>query len=173
MNAPPPDLQDEEACYTKLVQLLHPDGLACPRCKTSDGLGVHRRHRMPVLDYQCSACGRVFNAWTGTALQKTHRRPCQLLMILKGIAQGISTAELSRQLQCQRGQLLALRHRLQRKGWIKRVGQFLLDEKGEETPAQPPQGQPRSDAPHSFAAGLHARVADGVEGTAPTLLKDQ
>ena len=37
-------------------------GLACPRCGAADRLGVHRRHRDPVLDYQCGHCGRVFNA---------------------------------------------------------------------------------------------------------------
>ena len=69
------DYMDEDACYAKLVELLHPDGLACPRCGERRRLGVHRRHRDPVLDYQCGDCGRVFNAWTGTALQGTHRRP--------------------------------------------------------------------------------------------------
>jgi hypothetical protein len=27
------------------------------------------------LDYQCGACGRVFNAWTGTFLQGTTAAP--------------------------------------------------------------------------------------------------
>ena len=107
------DYLDEDACYTKLVELLHPDGLACPRCGERQRLGIHRRHRDPVLDYQCGACGRVFNAWTGTALQGTHRRPSQLLLILRGIAQGTPTAQMARELGCDRKQLLALRHRLQ------------------------------------------------------------
>lgn len=34
---------DEDACYTKLVELLHPDGLACPRCTERQRLGIHRR----------------------------------------------------------------------------------------------------------------------------------
>ena len=53
MDFPIVDLLDEDACYAKLVDLLHPDGLACPRCGARDGLRVHRRHRDPVLDYQC------------------------------------------------------------------------------------------------------------------------
>ena len=60
------DYLDEGACYTKLLELLHPAGLACPQCGEAHRLGIHRRHRDPVLDYQCGACGRVFNAWTGT-----------------------------------------------------------------------------------------------------------
>jgi transposase-like protein len=104
---------DEAECYTLLIQMLHPEGLACPRCWSRDRLGIHRRHRAPVLDYQCGECGRVFNAWTGTALEKTHRSPRQLLQILLGIARGRSTAQLARELECHRPQLLALRRRLQ------------------------------------------------------------
>src|SRR5215470_899510 len=107
------DYLDEDACYTKLVELLHPDGLACPRCSERQHLGIHRCHRAPVVDFQCSGCGRVFNAFTGTSLQGTHRRPSQLLMILRGVAQGIPTAQMARELGCDRMELLALRHRLQ------------------------------------------------------------
>ena len=41
------DYLDEDACYTKLVELLHPDGLACPRCGERQHLGIHRCHRAP------------------------------------------------------------------------------------------------------------------------------
>ncbi len=107
------DYLDEGACYTKLVALLHPDGLACPRCGERQHLGVHRCHRAPLVDFQCGGCGRVFNAFTGTSLQGTHRRPSQLLMILRGVAQGTPTAQMARELGCDRKELLALRHRLQ------------------------------------------------------------
>jgi hypothetical protein len=42
------DFMDEDACYRKLVELLHPEGLSCPRCGQPDRLGVHSRHREPV-----------------------------------------------------------------------------------------------------------------------------
>src|SRR3954471_2501606 len=107
------DYLDEAACYRTLVELLHPDGLACPHCGENQRLGIHRRRREPVLDYQCAACGRVFNAWTGTALEGTHRRPAQVLAILRGITQATPTAQLARELGCDRRWLLVLRHRLQ------------------------------------------------------------
>jgi transposase-like protein len=113
MDFPLIDYLDEEACYAQLVAVLHPDGLACPRCGARQRLGVHRRHRAPVLEYQCAACGRVFNAWTGTLLHGTHRRPSQILLILRGVAQGEPTAQLARELGCDRKHLLQLRHRLQ------------------------------------------------------------
>jgi DNA-directed RNA polymerase subunit RPC12/RpoP/transposase-like protein len=104
---------DEGACYRKLVELLHPDGLACPRCGQRQQLGVHSRHREPVLEYQCGDCGRVFNAWTGTTLQGTHRRPREILLVLHGVATGEPTAKMARALGCDRKHPLQSRHRLQ------------------------------------------------------------
>jgi transposase-like protein len=113
MDFPLGDLMDEDACYDQFVSWLHPGGLACPHCHQFDRLQVHRRHRKPILDYRCRRCHRVFNAFTGTVLQGTHRRPSALILILRGIAQGVPTAQLARELNCDRGQLLTLRHQLQ------------------------------------------------------------
>jgi transposase-like protein len=113
MDFPLSELMDEQACYEKLVKLLHPKGLRCPRCGRDDRMRVHRRHRDPVFDYRCGRCGRVFNAWTGTQFQKSHRRPSEILLILRGISQGQTTAGLARELKGSRGHLLELRHRLQ------------------------------------------------------------
>ena len=112
MDFPIAEFMDEDACYQKIVEILHPDGLACPRCQSRDGFRVHRRTRDPVLDYRCS-CGRVFNAFTETVFHKTHRRPSEILLILRGIAQGTTTARLARELNRHRQHLLQLRHRLQ------------------------------------------------------------
>ena len=103
----------EGACYTQLVAWLHPEGLTCPDCHCADHLLIHRRNREPVIDYRCGHCGRVFNAFTGTALQGIHYRCSMIVLILRGIAQGVPTAQLARELNCDRGNLLALRHRLQ------------------------------------------------------------
>jgi transposase-like protein len=113
MDFPLIDLMDERACYERLVELLHPAGLACPRCGASDRMGIHRRHRDPVIDYQCGGCGRVFNAFTGTPLRGIRRSPSQLLLILRGVAQAAPTARMARELGCDRKHLLQLRHRLQ------------------------------------------------------------
>ena len=117
MDLPIADLIDGDACYTKLVQWLHPRGLARPRCGACDGLRVHRRHRAPILDLRCRACRRVFNAFTGTALRGTKRRPVELVLIVRGFAQGASTAQLARELGCDRSELLGFRHRLQGAAW--------------------------------------------------------
>jgi transposase-like protein len=112
VDFPIADLMDQDACYRRLLQWLHPGGLACPRCRGTDAY-VHRRYRAPVLDYRCKGCGRVYNAFTATALRKTRRRPCELVLILRGIARGEPTARLARELNCSRPHLLGLRHKLQ------------------------------------------------------------
>jgi transposase-like protein len=113
MGFPITDLMDEDACYAKLVQWLHPRGFACPRCRRDDAMAVHRRRRAPVLDYRCGHCRRVFNAFTGTSLHGAKRRPAELVLILRGFAQGVPTAQLARELQCDRSELLKPRHRVQ------------------------------------------------------------
>jgi transposase-like protein len=117
MDFPIAELMDQDACYAKLLHWLLPEGLVCPRCGARDGLGVHRRHRAPLLDYRCKACHRVFNAFTGTALRGSKRPIVELMLILRGFAQGVPTAHLARELGCDRKELLRLRHRLQHSAW--------------------------------------------------------
>lgn len=113
MDFPIADLMDAKSCYDRLVQWLHPSGLKCPGCNRDDRVRVHRKDRDPLWEYRCWRCGRVFNAYTGTALQGTKRGPVQLMLILRGFAQGVSTARLSRELGCDRIELLRFRHKLQ------------------------------------------------------------
>lgn len=113
MDFPILNLMDSDACYQFLVEILHPDGIRCPGCHHADALSIHDRHRPPVFDYRCRHCGSVFNAYTGTPFQKTRRTPSQLVLILRGICQGAPTAQLARELHCDRKHLLELRHKLQ------------------------------------------------------------
>ena len=77
MDFPIIDLLDEAACYAQLVTWIHPEGLACPDCHRSDHLRIHRRGREPVINYRCGQCGRVFNAFTGTALRASATAPAR------------------------------------------------------------------------------------------------
>jgi transposase-like protein len=114
MDFPIVDLMDQEACRLKLFALLHPSGFACPRCDARDGLNVHRRRPdSPVVDHRCKGCRRVFKMFTNTPWQGTHLSPAQILLILRGIAQGVPTAKLARELAISRQHLLRLRHAIQ------------------------------------------------------------
>jgi transposase-like protein len=114
MDFPIIDLMDQEGCRNKLFDLLHPEGHFCPSCGAREGLTIHRRHPdSPVVDYRCKACRRVFNMFTGTQWQGTHLNPAQILLILRGVAQGVPTAKLAREVGISRQHLLKLRHRMQ------------------------------------------------------------
>ncbi len=113
MNFPINDLMDENACYQFLIDIFHPQGLHCPRCQTQEGLQIQNYYRDLILNYRCTQCRRVFNAWTGTLFQGTHWRPTQRVLILRGFTQGVSTAQLARELSCSRRPLLDLRHKFQ------------------------------------------------------------
>jgi transposase-like protein len=108
------DFTNDRACYEMLVAFLHPNGLACPRCQATTGLRVHRRHREPVIDFICANCFRVFNAWTGTAIQGVHRPPGQILYVMSRVIEVIPTARIARELGCHRRGVLLLRRRLLR-----------------------------------------------------------
>lgn len=69
----------EEVCYFRLVELLHPWGLACPHCGAEPGDGPSGRGQGGVPHYRCLRCRRSFNAWTGTLLQGAGCPPSELL----------------------------------------------------------------------------------------------
>ena len=108
MDFPINDLMDENACYQFLIDIFHPQGLHCPRCQTQEGLQIQNYYRKPILNYRCTQCRRVFNAWTGTLFQGTHWRPTQMVVVLRGFTPGVSTAQLARELSCSRRHLLIL-----------------------------------------------------------------
>jgi transposase-like protein len=115
MDFPILDLMDEPACHSRLLDLLHPGGLTCPRCGGGRArYNIHRRRDdSPVVDYRCRDCRRVFNLFTCTDWQGTHRNAAQILLILRGFTKGVSTAELARELKASRWHLLELRHEVQ------------------------------------------------------------
>jgi transposase-like protein len=107
----------ERRCYEELFELVHPDGLRCPRCHEGDGVHVHEHHRPPRrMHYRCRHCAHVFNAWNGTPLQGVHRPPSEIWRIMQGILAKESDSQLARELGRDRGKLAKFRHKLQR--WI-------------------------------------------------------
>lgn len=107
------DLLDEQKCYDFLSKVLHPEGLTCPNGHPLSEARVHMRDRTPILDYFCKTCHRHFNLFTRTPLEGTKYRCGQLVQILRGFVQGVSTAQLARELGIDRGGLLLFRHKLQ------------------------------------------------------------
>ena len=114
LTFPIQELMDEQKCYAYLLKALHPNGLKCPAGHPlPPGPKPHDRHRAPVDDYRCRHCGAVFNAFTGT-VWSGGRYPCvQMVLILRGMAQGASTEHLADELGIDRSHLLEKRHEIQ------------------------------------------------------------
>ncbi len=103
MQFPLTTLLDEQACYDFLLQVLHPDGLACPLGHLlPPEQAPHDRHRAPIMDERCRSCGA-----------ETRYRCSTIVLLLRGIAQGTPTKHLADELGIDRGHLLSRRHDIQ------------------------------------------------------------
>ena len=114
IDFPIEELMDEGASLRWLEERLHPEGLHCPRC----GGGERRLSRQAGRSgafpgYRCKGCDRYHTILTGTAFEKTHQTPGTLVLLLRGIAKGETTARLSRELNLSRMQTHTLRQRVQ------------------------------------------------------------
>jgi transposase-like protein len=111
IDFPMTDLLDDPACVAWLEQYLHPTGLVCPRCRSTDRRLFRRHPFFPT--YRCRICQRTYTILTGTVFAKTRQRPATIVMLLRGVAKGESTARLSRELELDRKRLGELRQQIQ------------------------------------------------------------
>jgi len=113
------DVLTPETCYHWFEAILWPEGRVCPRCGARDRLIIQTSYRAPRLDYQCQHCAKVFNLFSGTVFSGTQHSLPELYAIVRGVTQGVSTLQLTRELGCSYQPLLDFRHKLQ--GWIAEV----------------------------------------------------
>jgi transposase-like protein len=111
IDFPIDELLDEAACLQWLEQHLHPEGLRCPRCRASERRLFRPEATFPA--YRCQQCDRYYTMLSGTVFAKTRQTPQKLVLLLRGIAKGESTARLSRELGLCYKQAHTLRHRVQ------------------------------------------------------------
>lgn len=111
IDFPITDLLDDAICLIWLEQHLHPDGFVCPHCGSADRRVFVRTQAFP--GYRCRNCAGYYTLLTGTAFAKTRQRPATVVLLLRGIAKGESSARLARELRLSRKQLYTLRLRVQ------------------------------------------------------------
>jgi transposase-like protein len=85
--------------------------LVCPRCHSTDRRLFRRHVFFPT--YRCRACQRTYTILTGSVFEKTRQCPATIVLLLRGIAKGESTARLSRELHLNRKRLGELRQHIQ------------------------------------------------------------
>jgi hypothetical protein len=87
---------EEAACYRALVELLYPDGLACPECRSKCFDEIASSHTDCVPTHRCARCRCYFNAWSGTLLQGACSPPSQILAELMSVLEKVSRRGRSR-----------------------------------------------------------------------------
>lgn len=129
MRFPLTDLLDEQESYNFLLRTLYPDGLKC-RCGHAlpPDQKPHDCKRDPIFKYRCRICGRVFNIFTDTVWQSTQYDCRTIVLVMRGIVQGIPTLQLADELELDYGTLLERRQRIQKLGLEHKLDTSLSDE---------------------------------------------
>jgi DNA-binding XRE family transcriptional regulator len=66
--------------------------------------------------YRCNHCEGIDNLYSGTVFEAKHLRPAPVILLLRGVCQGKSTAQMAREIEVSRQTVLAIRRLIQEKG---------------------------------------------------------
>jgi transposase-like protein len=115
MDFPILEVVDDQRSESWLERHFHPQGLHCPHCGAgTETAFVFRQTKCSGLTvYRCQCCQGIYNLYSGTVFAGRHLRPAQVVLLLQGVCQGKSAAQLARELQLSRTTTTDLRHRLQ------------------------------------------------------------
>ena len=100
MDFPILEICDDELGEVWLCKYFHPQGLRCPSCGASANQArfFGQTRRSHVTMYRCRRCQTAYTVYTGTLFANKHLRPAQVILLLRGVCKGESTASLSREL---------------------------------------------------------------------------
>ena len=111
IDFPITELLSDTECVTWLEAFLHPQGLVCRHCGSAERRLFREQGYFPA--YRCLACDGYYTLLSETVFEKTRQRPATLVLLLRGIAKGESSARLSRELGIGRKRVMQLRHIIQ------------------------------------------------------------
>lgn len=116
MDFPIAELLDHEESTNWLLRHFHPGGLCCPRCDADqEHAYLFRQTKRSRLDvYRCKRCAQTYTLYSGTVFAGRHLPPAQVVLLLRGIVQGVSSAQLARELELSRTTVHEIRQELQR-----------------------------------------------------------
>ncbi len=100
MGFPILDLCDDELGEVWLRKHFHPHGLHCPHCGASvqNARGFGQTHRSHITIYRCRNCQTAYSVYMDTGFANKQLRPPQVILLLRGVCKGESTASLAREL---------------------------------------------------------------------------
>jgi transposase-like protein len=127
IDFPITDLLNDELSLHWLEQHLHPEGLCCPHCQSQQRRIARKNKHYPA--YRCLECDGYYSLFSDTIFEKTRQSPSTLVLLLRGVAQGETTARLSRELSMSYQQVLTLRQRIQENLYEKLPTDILEEER--------------------------------------------
>ena len=118
MIFPLTELLDEAERSRWIAQYFHAQGFRCPRCKTGvERARVFRSSKRGVVDYRCKHCDGVYNLYTGTVFAGCGLSPRQVVLLVRGVWKGESSALLAGELGGGRSTGHLLRQQVQANGY--------------------------------------------------------
>ena len=115
MDFPIIDLLDDDQSIAWVEQHCHPRGQLCPHCqapradarffriKSGSGLPVWRWH----------PCQGIYTLYSGTVFAGSQLAPVHVVLLVRGVLQGQSSAQLAREIGLTEQTVVTWRHRLQ------------------------------------------------------------
>ena len=111
IDFPIADLFDDSLCLLWLERHLHPAGFVCPHCGSANRRLFRRQGHYDA--YRCRVCDGYYTLLSGTVFEGSRKRPAVLVLLLRGISKGDSTARLARELQLSRQTVHTRRQQIQ------------------------------------------------------------
>lgn len=115
MDFPIIDLLDDELSTEWLMKYCHPTGFGCPHCQaewsTARFFRINAGSGLPV--YRGGECDGIYHLYRSTVFEGSQLTPSQVVLLLRGILQGQSSAQIARELNLAYKTVLKWRHRIQ------------------------------------------------------------
>ena len=128
-------LLSHEQSMTWIEQHFHPQGLRCPSCGAArEQARPFRRTQRGLLTYRCNRCQSAYNLYnlsSGTIFAQSLLPPAKLVLLLRGVCKGESTAALAQEWQLSRTSVQEWRQKIQRNGYALRAQAVLPDSHSE------------------------------------------
>lgn len=110
----PVDLPDREVCLDGIRRRRWPEGVSCPRCRSTDTIRKGKTSK-GARRYLCHGCGRKFNDLTGTVFAG-HRLTLPEMVYIGRQADQTTTAEIARRLGRSYKSILEFVHEVSEQG---------------------------------------------------------
>ncbi len=115
MDFPIIDLLDDEISELWLQKHFHPEGMKCPHCQETQQRARYFRANTGsgLAVYRCQSCQGIYHLYSRTLFEGSQLTPSQVVLLLRGILQGQSSAQMSRELGLAYKTVLKWRRRVQ------------------------------------------------------------